>query len=153
MNKLLLVLMSLTVLLAGCSSSVVHNRNGLETFSLHSSRGIGGSSVVINTNDQKYQNYTAEIGLPNGEAEMLARQRIYMEEQRRNSDTLYGGYGYGGYRYHRFGDYGYSQPGLQCQTYLRGRCYVYHNSSTGAMSTIPPGWGPQPTYTTLPPAR
>lgn len=150
MNKLLLVLMSLTVLLAGCSSSMTHYHNGIERFGVHSSRGIGTSSVVINTNDQKFQNYTAEIGLPNGEAEMLARQRIYADEQRRNNDVLYGGYNRFGYVYNH-GLTPYNQ-GISCHLPGHNRCYVYYDRATGAMSTVPPGWGTT-VYTTLPPAR
>lgn len=149
MNKLLLVLMSV-VLVTGCSSSMTHYHNGIERFGVHSSRGIGTSSVVINTNDQKFQNYTAEIGLPNGEGEMLARQRIYADEQRRNNDVLYGGYNRFGYVYNH-GLTPYNQ-GVSCHLPGHNRCYVYYDRATGAMSTVPPGWGTT-VYTTLPPTR
>lgn len=149
MNKLLLALMYATLILAGCSSSVAHYHDGIERFSLHSSRGIGTSSVVINTNDQKYPRYVAEIGLPGAEGEVLARQMVYTDLTRRNHDVLYGGDGYDGYR---FNGYGYGQPSLQCQTHLN-RCYMYYDRITGIMRTAPPGWGPQPTYTAFPLAR
>ena len=150
MNKLLLVLISI-VLVTGCSSSVVHKRNGIEEIGIYSHRGIASSTVVINTNDQKYPRYVAELGLPDAEGAMLARQRIYLEEQRRNNDVLYGGYASRyGYGYNR-GMMPYNQ-GVSCHLPGHNRCYVYYDRATGAMSTVPPGWGTT-VYTTLPPAR
>ncbi len=150
MRKLLLVLISI-VLVTGCSSSVVHKRNGIEELGIYSHRGIASSTVVINTNDQKYPRYVAELGLPDAEGAMLARQRIYLEEQRRNNDVLYGGYSRFGYGYSH-GTMPYNQ-GVSCHLPSHGRCYVYYDRSTGAMSTVPPGWGPNPAYVTLPHAR
>jgi hypothetical protein len=117
------ILVLFAVLAIGCATSnYAQRRNGLLERQYHAQVTPWSSDYQVDINDAKFPKYQAELGLPSTEGETLARQRIYIEEMRRNNSTLYGGY------YGYWGGYSGWNQSLMYLPPARGR-YVYPSNS------------------------